>query len=313
MITENFLDEDVAYLLGLVVMRGQLYDHGSERGIVIEFPFKSLLVEKYSQPLYLQLSANRIRDRVQELVESFVRVEELNRSFIFTIRFLQSPVTWRNLRYHLGNRRSYKEFQVPPGILNAPKPIQVEFMRGVADVGGFIRDSNQYLDGRRRVYLEIHNRNWKLPVQLCMLLQQHLEIPVQLIQWGHPNTREPGGGAHWAREHQIKIFAEAFEPIGFTIEYKNEILQKFARQDRRRHGALDYCNPNKEIRRIKIKAPHSDEKSPTLPACVRHHFDSYWQICLALGCKQCLPVEEAIPLKNDIDEASEIDVQTMEE
>jgi len=244
-------------------------------------------------------------------VESFVRVEEISGSFVFAIRFLQTPVTWRNLRYHLGNRRSYKEFRVPASIMNTPREIQVEFMRGVADVGGFVRDSNQYLDGRRRVYLEVHNHNWILPIQLCALLQQKLDVPVQLVQWGHPNTREPKGGLHWAREHQVKIFVEAFEPIGFTIEYKNKTLQKFARQDRKLHRKLDGCNPNEEIRRVKKKKRHPEEKSSALPARLRnHHFDSYWQICLELGCKQCVPVEGAELLEQDIDEESEVEIET---
>ena len=311
MITENFLDEDVAYLLGLIVMRGQLYDRGSERGITIEFPFKSLRVEGYDQALYLQLSVNRIRDRVQELVESFVRVEEANNAFVFSVRFLQNPVTWRNLRYLLGNRRSYKEFQIPASVMNASREIQAEFIRGVADVGGFIRDSNRYIDGRRRVYLEVHNRNWVLPIQVCALLQQKLDVPVQLIQWGHPNMREPGGGSHWAREHQVKIFAEAFEPVGFTIEYKNKTLQKFARRDRKLRRGLASCNPNEDIRRVKEKKHHPDEKSQALPARLRKgHFDAYWQICVALGCKQCVPVEGAEPLENDIDEETEVEIET---
>ena len=300
MISENFLDEDVAYLLGLIVMRGQLYDRGSERGIIIEFPFKSLEVEGYKQELYLQLSVNRIRDRIQSLVESFVQVEEMGTAFVFTIRFLQNPVTWRNLRYLLGNHRSYKEFTVPDNVMNAPREIQLEFMRGVADVGGFIRDSNRYVDGRRRVYLEVHNRNWILPIQLCALLQQKLDVPVQLIQWGHPNTREPKGGSHWAREHQVKIFVEAFESVGFTIEYKNDTLRKFARQDRKRRGSLYKCNPNPEIRRTRKKNRHPDEKSTALPARLRaHHFDAYWQICLALGCTQCVTTQEGLPLEQD--------------
>ncbi len=312
MITENFLDEDVAYLLGLIVMRGQLYDRGSERGITIEFPFKSLRVEGFDQELHLQLSVNRIRDRIQELVESLVQVEEASGAFIFSVRFLQNPVTWRNLRYHLGSRRSYKDFQIPAGVMNAPQEIQIEFMRGVADVGGFIRDSNRYIDGRRRVYLEVHNRNWILSIQLCALLQQKLDVPVQLIQWGHPNMREPRGGSHWAREHQVKIFTEAFEPVGFTIEYKNKTLQKFARQDRRLRGGLVPCNPNEDIRRVKAKKRHPDEKSTALPVRLRnHHFDAYWQICLELGCKQCVSVEVAAPFEHDIDEATEIEIETV--
>ena len=306
MITENFLDEDVAYLLGLIAMRGQLYDRGNERGIIIEFPFKSLQVEKYNQQVHLQLSVNRIRDRIQELVESFVRVEEVGNTFVFTIRFLQNPVTWRNLRYLLGNRRSCKDFQVPANVMNAPRSIQIEFLRGIADVGGFIRDSNRFMDGRRRVYLEVNNHNWVLQIQLCAMLQQKLDVPVQMIQWGHPNTREPGGGSNWSREHQVKIFAEVFEPIGFTAEYKNETLQKFARQDRRIRGALHKCNPNPEIRRIKKKKKHPDETNPALPTRLRNrHFDTYWQVCLALGCKQCVALTEPLPLEEDLDEESE--------
>lgn len=143
MITENYLDEDVAYLLGLIVMRGQLYDRGAERGITIEFPFKSLEVEGYDQAVYLQLSVNRIRDRIQELVESHVRVDQVGETFVFSIRFLQNPVTWRNLRYLLGKHHSYKEFQIPTSVMEAPYEVQKQFLRGVADVGGFIRDSNR--------------------------------------------------------------------------------------------------------------------------------------------------------------------------
>ena len=308
MITENYLDEDVAYLLGLIVMRGQMYDRGSERGITIEFPFKSLEIGGYNQELYLQFGANRIRDRIQELVESHVRVEETVGAFVFSIRFLQNPVAWRNLRYLLGNHRSYKDFQVPVNVMDAPRAVQIEFLRGVADVGGFIRDSNRYLDERRRVYLEVHNRNWLLPIQLCALLQQTLDVPVQLIQWGHPNTRESKGGSHWAREHQVKIFAEAFESVVFTIEYKNKTLQKFARQDRKLHGALHKCNPNPEIRRVQKKKRHPDEKSSALPARLRnHHYNAYWQICRALGCEQYVSGTMPLPLESEVDEEAEIE------
>jgi hypothetical protein len=192
--------------------------------------------------------------------------------------------------------------------MSAPRSIQVEFLRGIADVGGFIRDSNRFMDGRRRVYLEVNNRNWILPIQICALLQLKLDVSVQMIQWGHPNTREPGGGNNWSREHQIKIFAEAFEPIGFTVEYKNTTLQKFARQDRKMRAQLHKCNPNPEIRRINKKKRHPGEKSSDLPSRLRsQHFDSYWQICVAMGCKQCISLTEPLPLENDIDEEIEVD------
>jgi len=130
-----------------------------------------------------------------------------------------------------------------------------------------------------------------------------------LIQWGHPNTREPRGGKHWAREHQVKIFAEAFEPIGFSIDYKNDTLRKFAGEDRKARGTLYKCNPNPELRRVKEKKRHPEEKSDDLTECLRgRHFDAYWQVCLALGCKQCISVAGPRPLEDDIDEESEAEV-----
>lgn len=40
----SYLDEDVAYLLGLIVCRGKLVDTAPIRSLIIEFPFKSLTV-----------------------------------------------------------------------------------------------------------------------------------------------------------------------------------------------------------------------------------------------------------------------------
>jgi hypothetical protein len=148
------------------------------------------------------------------------------------------------------------------------------------------------MGSKNRVYLELPNRNWKLPIQVCALLQQDLNVPVQLIQWGHPNTREPNQnrakGSTWAREHQIKIFAEAFLPIGFYVKYKQEILEEFSEHDKKRPGNINKCNPNPRIRQVRKKPKHIEENNSLLPTRVRgKHFNTYWQICLALGCKQC--------------------------
>ena len=41
-----------------------------------------------------------------------------------------------------------------------------------------------------------------------------LQVPVQNINYGHPNLRDPKnkiGNRAWAKEHQMKIFAEDYE------------------------------------------------------------------------------------------------------
>ena len=296
MITENYLDPDVAYLLGLITIRGELYESQGDKRIIIQFPFKSLIAEgikiRVGQKDQLDMAVNRIRDRLQELVESHIDVERGENEIVFLMRFLRNSLVWRNIRYMFGTKRSFREFEIPRSILEAPDDvIKIEFLRGVADAGGFVRQSNYYLNGKNRVYIEVNNRNWKLPTQLCRLMQVDLDVPVQIIQWGHPNVRQPHKkeGTAWAKEHQVKIFVEEFAKIGFYVPYKEKILKELVRADRKVGGKKPLkCNPNPEVRRIKKKPKHPGEKSNIVPKKLRKHFNAYWQICLALGCDQCV-------------------------
>ena len=300
MITENYLDPDVAYLLGLITIRGELYESQGDKRIIIQFPFKSLIAEgikiHVDQRDQLDMAVNRIRDRLQELVESPIDVERGEKEIVFSMRFLRNSLMWRNIRYMLGTKRSFREFEIPRSILEAPDDvIKIEFLRGVADAGGFVRQSNYYLNGKNRVYIEVNNRNWKLPTQLCRLMQVDLDVPVQIIQWGHPNVRQPHKkeGTAWAKEHQVKIFVEEFAKIGFYVPYKEKILKELVEADRKVGGKKPpKCNPNPEIRRIKKKPEHPGEKSNIVPKKLRKHFNAYWQICLALGCDQCVETDQ---------------------
>lgn len=310
-VVENYLDPDIAYSLGLVVARGSLQEN-PDRRLVIEFPYSNLIVEgvgtTYDQDDQLQLGISAIRDRLGELLDTKVSAIKERRSIKLLVTFLSNSVAWRNLKLHTQGKSSYSEFEIPPQIMGAPIDIQKEFVRGIADVSGYIRQSNNYYDKKRRVYIEIPNPNWLLPIQLCRLLQVNLGVPVQVIQWGHPNTREPNKlkkGTSWAREHQLKIFAEGFESIGFYIPYKQRILEQFIADDRKRFpGELVFCNPNPAIRRVKKKPKHPEEKSPRLPVVLRRHFDCYWQICTNLGCTQKKDVlgDAELPFMDDEEE-----------
>jgi hypothetical protein len=121
-----------------------------------------------------------------------------------------------------------------------------------------------------------------------------LYIPVNTIDWGHPNTRNGnlkdynrGAKQVWAREHQLKVYAEYFEKIGFRIIHKNEILKELAEENKnnfpKREPSL--CKPPKK--RIKQRNLHPEEMSEKLPLELRRkHCNAYWQICLELGCTQ---------------------------
>lgn len=155
-------------------------------------------------------------------------------------------------------------------------------MRGYADVAGNIREANRYVDGRHRVRLDVLNysTNWHVPVQLCTLLQEHLNVPVQLITWGHPNLGRK------FREHQINIFAKPFLDIGFSFEHKQKILQEFAEWDDKNVKTTNYapCPGMRNIRKRKPNDPDENNAEKLDPVLVGNHYDAYWQICKALGC-----------------------------
>ena len=312
-ISENYLDPDVAYFLGLIVARGTLHESSGDKKIIIEFPYKSLqakgITKEYVQEDHLFYSITQIKERLQELTEADISINQQGHSYALIIRFLRNSLVWRNSNYLLKGSKSYYDFLVPQQIFLADTVIQKEFIRGIADCAGFIRESNNYMGGKRRVYLEISNKNWILPIQICELLQKYLEVPVQLIQWGHPNTREPKQikKRTWAREHQIKIFAEAFKKVGFYVKYKQEILDDFVKADQKISGKINICNPYPPIRRITKKPKHPEEKSPLIHPKLRgKHYNAYWQICVDLGCNQCIKIpKKQLSLLKEVEDVVE--------
>jgi len=299
MLVLDYLDEDVAYLLGLIIARGTFVDEGGVKRLIITFPFRNLEAigrdKRFDQRQSLLASLHPVRERLSELsgVEPRVvgRADEIDVVF----EFAKNTMFWRNLRLLTGNRTNHYEFEVPEEVFKVKESVQKEFIRGYADVAGSARWANRDQNDRARIYLDVLNRNWKLPVQLCRLLQDHLSIPVNTIDWGHPNMRDPelkdynsGRRGSWAREHQIKIYAEAFEKAGFYIEHKQEILNELADYNKKTFDKYpDFCRPS-EKRVRKPKMVHPEENSDKLPERIRgKHFDAYWQICCYMGCCRC--------------------------
>lgn len=291
----DYLDPDVAYYIGLVTARGTISDSGGIKRITIEFPFKNLKVQGIKKSIVqkseIQLSLDKAISRVNELTDCSIRKEETEHSITLVIETLKNSIFIRDTKMLMKDKTSYHEFEVPDQIFEADTGIQKEFMRGFADVAGSARGANAYISGKHRVYLDILNSpsNWKSPVQLCHLLQDYLGVPVELIQWGHPNTRDPslkeykaGRKDAWAREHQLKVFADDFLKIGFYMTHKQAVLEELADYNIKKFGKAKFCTPPKPK---KSKPKHPSENSDKLPQELKgKHYNSYWEICADLGC-----------------------------
>lgn len=307
----DYIDADVAYLLGLIVARGTLIETEHVRRLVIEFPYKSLQLvgdaSKFEQETEISLGLHHIRNRLVELLEADLEIVHRQTSVDLVARFLRNNMAWRNLLLLLDGKTSYRYFLLPEVLLAPalPRELKIQFVRGFADVAGNIRPANRYVDGRHRVRLDVLNsaHNWELPVQLCSLLQQHIDVPVQLIAWGHPNLHRS------FREHQINIFAEPFLRIGFSFRHKQKVLEELAELDRREHPNASYraCPAVRVIRRQKPADPSENDAEHLDPRLVGKHFDAYFQICGALGCQQLRADAEEAKLFTDEVEAERLD------
>ena len=67
----NYLDPDVAYLLGLIVGRGSITDSVENRRLIIDFPFRALqakgTTKRYETKVHLNVAVNEIRNRIVTL------------------------------------------------------------------------------------------------------------------------------------------------------------------------------------------------------------------------------------------------------
>lgn len=285
----DYIDADVAYLLGLITARGKISENADVRRIIIEFPYQSLRIEgisgHYDTDSSIKLGLQQIQERILNVTGADVSVSSTDNSIKLVLRFFRNTMVWRNILMHTQERTGYEHFRVPEIFFSPSIPTdwKREYLKGFADVAGNIRLANRYIDGSNRVRLDVLNypTNWEMPVQLCTLLEEHLTIPIQLITWGHPNMRRN------FREHQINIFAVPFGEVGFSLPHKQAILKEFIEHDKEHYPRKGYnpCLGKRKLGNRKRKPKDNRESDDRLDLRLKgKHFNAYWQICKKLGC-----------------------------
>lgn len=303
------IDGDVAYFLGLLIGRGTISNTEHVRQILIEFSYSSLKAQgassTFDQETAIRLGIENIRERLIELLGTDIRTIRKENSVDLLAMFTRNTMIWRNILLITDGNMSYPYFKIPPILFDPELPTdwKREFVRGYADVAGNIRHSNRYTDGRHRVRLDVLNyrQNWHVPVQLCTLIQEHLEVPIQLITWGHPNMGRD------FREHQVNIFAKPFLEIGFSFPHKQQILEEFVKWDDQHVKGQKYipCPGRRILKQKKDSSPDEYNGDKLDVNLVGNHYDAYWEICKVLGCRREPVADPQMTL--EIDSTSDIE------
>lgn len=292
------MNNEMAYLLGMICGNGTIRRGDNETNVSIEIPHKKQLTESGQDVLiYVKASIADIRNLLEPLIGtniSFVQAKSVT-----TLSFAKrnEDLLIREILRLIGNSVSHENIRIHREVFGYPEDMKKQFLRGFADVTGYIAKSGAYIiPYMHRVYLEVPH-NWFLVVDICNLLKT-INIPVQNIDWAHPNIRDgnvrkynEGYKNFWKKEHQIKIYANEFLPIGFSVSHKVKALHHLS--DELKEGLL---KKGKDVKKTthrfywdtreskKVKPHHPSETDAFIPENIRgKHYNSWKDVAKDLG------------------------------
>ena len=293
---------ELAYLLGMIAGKGTIIRDNQKTEITIEISHKNITCEGMDTELSIKASLDGIRNNLEPLIGT--RISSARTKSKTFIKFFKDNEDFliREINRYFCKFNSHKDFRIPKDIYDAPSDIKKEFMIGLADVTGYIRSSNKAygISYNHRVYIEIPV-NWFLVADIGNLLFD-IDVPIQTIDWGHPNMRDPnlkdynsGRENTWFREHQIKIFADEFEKIGFRIIHKAKALRKLAEINRLEWDKNHYA---------KINSTFSENKKEKYRKMIGHieipHHKFYWEVKKMNRPKPLHPMENSNKIPSEI-------------
>ena len=287
------MNVEMAYLVGLILGNGEVQQGSVNTTISIEIPYKNLYTDDLKDiAVYVKASVVDIRSILEPLIGNALTVTGNPHSTLLTFVKPNNEYIVREILRLIGCGRHHSTMRMNGELFSIKTDEKKSLLRGIGDATGYIRKSNVAFgqDGAHRVYIEIP-ANWYMVIDIANMLKD-VDIPVQTIDFGHPNFRDgnlvkyhDGKPNFWKKEHQIKIFANEFLPIGFNIKHKQDALEKYSEE------LLEYLDPVKTHKfywekpvRKSIRPNHPGENDPSLPSEIRgQHFNSWTELASFLG------------------------------
>lgn len=287
------MNNEMAYLLGMILGNGEIQQATSSTTVTIDIPFKNLYTDDLKDvAIYVKASIVDMRAIIEPLIGHNLVITETKHSTKLSFSKPNEEYVTREILRLIGGGRHHSTMRMNPELFDITTDQKKALMKGIADVTGYIRKSNIAFgqEGAHRVYIEIPG-NWYMVIDIANMLKA-VDVPVQTIDFGHPNFRDgnlikynEGKPNFWKKEHQVKIFANEFLPIGFNVKHKQDALEKYSEE------LLEFIDPNKTHKfyweksiRKGNKKIHPCENDPSLPEEIRgKHFDSWTDLARTLG------------------------------
>ena len=287
------MNTEMAYLIGMILGNGEVQRKEDTTTITIELPHKNLKDDDgLDVSVYVKSSLVDIRNIIEPLIGHKLPLSQTKRATQISFTKPNEDYSIREIMRFIGGGFHHTTMKMNDELFQISTDEKRELLRGISDVTGYIRRSNIAYgqEGWHRVYIEIPG-NWQFVIDIANMLKA-LEVPVQTIDFGHPNFRDSnlrkyneGKKHYWKKEHQVKIWANEFLPIGFNIIHKQRALETLADE------LLEFISEEKthkfyweRSQRIRTKPIHPMEDDDSLPEIIRgKHFDSWTELAKVLG------------------------------
>ena len=287
------MNVEMAYLVGMILGNGEIQRGTDKTTVTIDIPYKNLYTDDMKDiAIYVKASILDISRIIKPLLSCELIVSETKHSTKVSFSKDNDEYVIREIVRLIGAGRHHSTMRMNPELFDITMDEKKALLRGIADVTGYIRRSNVAYgqEGAHRVYIEIPG-NWYMVIDIANMLKE-VDVPVQNIDFAHPNFRDgnlvkyrEGKTLFWKKEHQVKIFANEFLPIGFNIKHKQASLEKYSEE------LLEFLDPEKTHKfywekpiKRKERPVHPGENDPFIPEEIRGmHFESWADLARCLG------------------------------
>ena len=288
------MDSGTAYLIGMILGNGEVQRMSDNTTFTIDIPYKNIRTDDDRDvQVYVKASLIDIRSIIDPILGTDpLLVTSGRNSTKLSFTGTNSREYVREINDYIGSGTRQQNMKMTDKVFSLSADHRKSLLRGLADVTAYIRKSNIAFgqENQYRVYIEVP-QNWQMLIDIANLLKS-VDVPVQTIDFAHPNFRDSqrkkydeGKPDFGKKEHQIKVWANEFLPIGFNIQHKQEALERYAEA---LLTAMDpeithKCYWEKPVRRKK-RPNHPGEDDPFILEKVRgKHYDSWTDLARDLG------------------------------
>lgn len=256
--------------------------------------------KRYNQPIgTLESLENEIIPFLSKEIKAKYEISGNKAMTLLLIDFSECKEEFEFVKSAFSPAMSFDNFSIPKVIHETNLENKTEFVNGLLDTsgfanaGGWLNRDGENGHGRMRAYFQIV-RNWKMPVEIDNFLREYFQLPIQTIDWGHPNIRDGNlteyygdeKTASWSREHQVKFFPEYYQVFKFRVSAKQKLFTELLNHNLNAifKDKQDWYPPSK-FGIGQVKPFHPGELDSRIPVEARRHVNAFWQINLFMGCK----------------------------